>query len=98
MSNLDVKRCGVGFDLVSGPGESPAKAPARNSTCGAFLVMLELFWWGRLEWSPCQKRQFGADFTSLLLSKVAEIFMRQSWQPDSSFPVGLCPESSGAVC
>ena len=51
----NVKCHGVDFDLVLGVGESPAEAPARSSTCGAFLVMPELFWWGRLVWSPMPK-------------------------------------------
>ena len=83
----DVRHRGVDFDLVSVAGESPAEAPARSCTCSAFLVAPELFWWGSLEWSP--KRQLLAVFTYFLVSKVAEIFMRPSWQPGSSVPVGF---------
>ncbi len=71
----DMKRRGVDFDHASGAGESPAEAPARSSTCGAFLVMPELFWWGRLEWSPRQKRQLLTVFTYFLASKAVEIFI-----------------------
>ncbi len=39
----DVKHRGVDFDHASVAGESLAEAPARSSTCGAFLVMPSSF-------------------------------------------------------
>ncbi len=38
-----------------------------------------------------KNRQFWAVFTYFLLSKVAEIFMRQSWQQGLSFPQEITP-------
>ncbi len=56
--------------------------------------MPELSWWGTLEWSPRQKRQLLTIFTYFLVGKVAEIFMKQSWQPGLSFPQEFTPRVS----